>query len=127
MSESSSSPEDRPGEQAPERANVPQVSFDDLISEAQIPSVTFSQTRSGVARFITKWLIYLFALQIVLFIYLFGIQFSLDNSQDVQTRGQLIIEAAQTILPFTTGFLGVAVGFYFRELPSVDETSDNSP
>ncbi|MGD2158337.1 MAG: hypothetical protein PVG32_15775 [Anaerolineales bacterium] len=76
-----------------------------------------------VARRITLMLLWLFVLQMGAFTLAYILTVYIDKStQDVITRStEALLDGIKTIMPVTTSFLGVAIGFYFRESKEAEE------
>lgn len=70
-----------------------------------------------VAKFITQMLLWLFVVQMAIFTvaYIIAVYVDKSSSEIIALSTEAILDGVQTIIPITTAFLGVAIGFYFRE------------
>lgn len=73
--------------------------------------------KGKVAFFITRALMYLFVGQMALLtlLYVGLVIFTAADKDLLQQTTNVVIDGITNIVPFTTTFLGVAIGFYFRE------------
>ena len=126
MNETTSEPTIVPaGESLP--SDYTTITFDEL-RQRSIPDEVIARTEKVsteklkaskpiVAKFITQWLLWLFVVQMFVFTvaYLIAVYVDKSSSEIIALSTEAILDGVQTIMPITTAFLGVAIGFYFRE------------
>ena len=126
-----------------EGKNNPTVEFGEPISineirEQAVPEPTrrvidlaaFERAKASkpvVARFITSTLLILFVCQMAVFTIAYTLSVFIDRAtaDTVSRSTEAILDGVMAIMPVTTSFLGVAIGFYFREVKVDEEGQEN--
>jgi hypothetical protein len=121
------------------KGNYQSISFQEAIKQVGVSPEAVKATeqitiadlvkKPYVARYLTFVLIWLFAFQVGVMTLAYILLIFLDkNLSDVLTRStQAILDGVKTILPVTTTFLGVAIGFYFRDTEAREEAPRKVP
>ena len=101
----------------------------EAVKASELITIADQVKKPYVARYITIVLIWLFVFQVSVMTLAYILLIFLDkNISDVLMRStQAILDGVKTILPITTTFLGVAIGFYFRDTEDREEAPTKKP